>query len=118
MLTFKFARQRTGETEIWNILVPATGEELTARFGKPLRFDGSDAQFHEAGELFIVHGAKASEFILACHFELTEEERNALAAEITLLIGREVFRIGAEFEPRWVLHDQIEDFFAPRTNKK
>ena len=118
MLTFKFARQRTGETEIWNILVPAAGKDLTARFGRPLRVDASAAKFHEAGELFVVHGETASEFILACHFELTEEERNALAAEITLLIGREVFRIGAEFEPRWVLHDQIEDFFAPRTNKK
>lgn len=117
MLTFKFARQRTGETEIWNILVPATGEELTARFGKPLRFDGSDAQFHEAGELFIVHGAKASEFILACHFELTEAERNALLGEITLLIGREVFSIGAEFEPRWVLHDEIEDFISAAASK-
>lgn len=118
MLTFKFARQRTGETEIWNILVPATRNELTARFGEPLRFDTSDAKFHEAGELFVVHGETASEFILTCHFELAEEERNALVAEITLLIGREVFSIGAEFEPRWVLHDQIEDFVAARTNKK
>jgi hypothetical protein len=109
MLTFKFRRNRTGETEIWGILVPAAGPELTARFGEPLRVDASDSRFHEAGELFVIHGKTSSEFILACHFELTEEERNALLSEITLLVGREVFCLGSEFEPRWVLHDEIED---------
>jgi len=117
MLAFKFRRQRSGETEIWSILVLTAGKELTARFGKPLRFDTSGEKFHEAGELFVVHGETASEFILTCHFELTEEERSALVGEITLLLGREVFSIGAEFEPRWVFHDEIEDFISPRATK-
>lgn len=120
MITFKFMRQRAGETEIWSILIPASDDaNLVARFGKGVRVDVYEDYFHEAGELFVVHSERESEFILACHFELSENERNALLREVMLLTGREVFMTGSEFEPRWVLHDQVQAYVpTPRTSAK
>lgn len=111
MITFKFMRRRTGDTEVWSILIPAANSgDLERRFGSSVRVDAYEDSFHEAGELFVVHSDSSSEFILSCHFDLTEEERNALLREITLLVGREVFSLGSEFEARWVLHDEVTSF--------
>jgi hypothetical protein len=115
MITFKFMRRRTGDSEVWNILVPAANsDDLERRFGSSVRVDAYEDAFYEVGDLFVVHSRSSSEFILACHFDLAEDERNKLLREITLLVGREVFRLGSEFEARWVLHDEVTSFTTDR----
>ena len=115
MITFKFMRRRSGVTEMWEILVPA--HYADPRFGAAMRVDAYEDSFYEVGELVVTHSTDRSEFMLACHFDLTEAERFALVREVTLLVGREVFAIGAEFEPRWVLSDELQDFRPPPPEK-
>lgn len=108
---FKFWRRRVGLTEIWIILIPeGATENLDRRFGDPVQIDDvEERRFHEVGQVFLAHDDERSEFLLACHLELTADERHEILKELRLLVGRPVFGFGSAFEKCWALHEELTE---------
>ncbi|MFA4918281.1 MAG: hypothetical protein WC581_03405 [Thermodesulfovibrionales bacterium] len=108
---FNFCRVDEGTSEIWEIvLAEDVSADFTERFGLALRFTHrEESKYHQMGYLAVIPSGteETSKILLCCKGRLTENEKRKLYEEMELLLGKSVYKGGAEEAEGWFLYDEL-----------
>ena len=109
---FNFHRTNEGIAEIYEILLAEdANSDFADRFGSAIRFSHRENKYHEVGYLVAIPDKEEQtvKILLCCKKGLTEDDKRNLYEEMELLLGKAVYKIGAEEAEGWFLHDELSD---------